>query len=77
MIKNVIESIRKDDLLHAFCCMILIKILSILLPFWVAISLTVITAILKEVLWDKILKHGTPEWRDVVSDIIGIIIGVI
>lgn len=77
MIKNVIEKIRKDDLLHLVCCIVLVKFLSFLLPLWVAATLTIIVAILKEVLWDKILKHGTPEWRDLVSDIIGIIIGVI
>lgn len=77
MIKNVIEKIRKDDLLHLVCSIVLVKFLSFLLPLWVAATLTIIVAILKEVLWDKILKHGTPEWRDLVSDIIGIIIGAI
>lgn len=76
MIKNVLNQIRKDDLLHILVSVIIMTVLKLLLPWWIAALLTILIGILKELIWDKWLKKGTPEWRDIVSDIIGIIIGV-
>lgn len=76
MIKNVLNQIRKDDLLHILFSVIIMTVLKLLLPWWIAAILTMFVDILKELIWDKWLKKGTPEWRDIVSDIIGIIIGV-
>lgn len=76
MIKNVLNQIRKDDLLHILFSVIIMTVLKLLLPWWIAAILTMFVGILKELIWDKWLKKGTPEWRDIVSDIIGIIIGV-
>ena len=76
MIKNVLNQIRKDDLLHILVSVIIMTVLKLLLPWWIAALITLLVGILKELIWDKWLKKGTPEWRDIVSDIIGIIIGV-
>lgn len=76
MIKNVLNQIRKDDLLHILFSVIIMTVLKLLLPWWIAALLTILIGILKELIWDKWLKKGTPEWRDLLSDIIGIIIGV-
>lgn len=76
MIKNVLNQIRKDDLLHILVSVIIMTVLKLLLPWWIAALLTILIGILKELIWDKWLKKGTPEWRDLMSDIIGIIIGV-
>lgn len=76
MIKNVLNQIRKDDLMHILVSVIIMTVLKLLLPWWIAALLTILIGILKELIWDKWLKKGTPEWRDIVSDIIGIIIGV-
>lgn len=72
----MIDKIRKDDLLHILVSVIIMTVLKLLLPWWIAALITLLVGILKEIVWDKILKKGTPEWRDIVSDIIGIIIGV-
>lgn len=73
----MIEKIRKDDLLHILFSVIVMTVLKLLLSWWIAALITLIVGILKELVWDKILKKGTPEWRDLVSDIIGILIGLI
>lgn len=72
----MIDKIRKDDLLHILFSVIIMTVLKLLLPCWIAAILTMLVGILKELIWDKWLKKGTPEWRDIASDIIGIIIGV-
>lgn len=72
----MIDKIRKDDLLHILFSVIVMTVLKLLLPCWIAALITLLVGILKELIWDKWLKKGTPEWRDLMSDIIGIIIGV-
>lgn len=74
--KNIINQIRKDDLLHILCSVIIMTVLNIILVWWIAALITLVVGILKELIWDMLLKKGTPEWRDLLSDIIGIIIGV-
>lgn len=71
----MLSQIRKDDLLHILCSVIIMTVLGLLLPWWIAALVTLAVGILKELIWDKILKKGTPEWRDLLNDIIGIIIG--
>lgn len=76
MFDKIFTNIRKDDLLHILFSVIIMTVLKLLLPWWIAALLTILIGILKELIWDKWLKKGTPEWRDLLSDIIGIIIGV-
>lgn len=76
MFDKIFTNIRKDDLLHILFSVIIMTVLKLLLPWWIAAILTMFVGILKELIWDKWLKKDTPEWRDIVSDIIGIIIGV-
>lgn len=49
-------------------------------PFWavvIAAAVTVVAGIAKELIWDYAMKQGTPDWRDVVADMAGMIIGLI
>lgn len=74
---HVLNQIRKDDLLHILFSVIIMTVLKLLLPWWIAALLTLLVGILKELIWDKWLKKGTPEWRDIISDFIGILIGIL
>lgn len=49
-------------------------------PFWtvaIAAAVTVVAGIAKDLIWDYAMKQGTPDWRDVVADMAGMIIGLI
>lgn len=74
--KNILDKIRKDDLLHIVCSIIIISSLKIFFPLWLSAIITFGVGILKELIWDKLLKKGTPDWRDIISDTIGIFIGI-
>lgn len=73
----MIENIRKDDLLHIICSIIITSIFNLFFVWWIAVIITFVIGILKELIWDRLLKKGTPEWRDILSDIIGILIGLL
>lgn len=77
MFDKIFTNIRKDDLLHILFSVIIMTVLKLLLPWWIAAILTMFVGILKELIWDKWLKKGTPEWRDIISDFIGILIGIL
>ena len=48
--------------------------------FWavtIAVAVTVVAGIAKELVGDYAMHKGTPDWRDVVADMAGMIIGII
>lgn len=77
MLNSLIEKIRKDDLLHIICNILLMKVFNLFIPLWLTIVIVVTIDLLKEFVWDKKLNRGTFEWRDLISDAIGIIIALI
>ena len=66
---------REDKLKHIVVSAIIMVALSLVLPKWVAAMITLTIGIGKEV-YDSTGK-GCAEWKDIVCDLIGIIIGVL
>ena len=69
-------SMNKDKLLHIVVSSAIMVILNLFLPTWVAALATLCVGIGKEI-YDKVTGKGCFEWMDIVSDCIGILIGVL
>ena len=69
-------NIGEDKLKHIVVSAIIAVALNLFLLWWVAAILTLCVGIGKEV-YDKVTGKGHPEWKDLVADIVGIIIGVL
>jgi hypothetical protein len=67
---------REDKLKHIVVSAIIMVALSLVLPKWIAAIITLSIGIGKEV-YDKVSKKGCAEWKDLVADCIGILIGVL
>lgn len=67
--------IGQDGLLHILCCIVLVSVINIVTPLWVAILATAAVAAGKEFVWDKLMRKGTSEKKDLLCDLAGIIIG--
>lgn len=67
---------REDKLKHIVVSAIIMVALSLVLPKWIAAIITLSIGIGKEV-YDKVSKKGWAEWKDIMCDIIGIIIGAL
>ena len=65
-----------DWMMHVILSSIIVTLLSLVLPKWVAAIITLTIGIGKEV-YDKVSKKGWAEWKDIICDIIGIIIGAL
>lgn len=75
MKEKILNYIGQDGLLHILCSIVLVRVIDIFFPLWVAIISTVVIGLAKELIWDKWLGKGTFDKKDLLCDLIGIIIG--
>ena len=64
-------------MLHIICCMVIMQLLGNFLPLWAAVLITAAIGLGKEFIWDRRLKKGTFEKRDLLADAVGIVLGLI
>ena len=77
MSKNkIFNLIGSDGMKHIILSAILTVVAKWLLPAWVAVGVVMAIGIAKEI-YDKVSEKGCCEWKDIMCDIIGIIIGVL
>lgn len=77
MIAKALQWFGTDGLAHIVCSAALCGLLSLMLPMWVSIVATAAVGIGKELVWDKWLGKGSPSWKDLLCDLIGIALGVL
>lgn len=75
MMGRLLKYFGQDGLAHILVSLVLYAVLAAFLPWWAAVLFTLAIGIVKELVWDKLLKKGTAEWRDIISDLVGIAMG--
>lgn len=68
--------LTEDKLKHIAVSAIIAVVLNLILPWWVAAILTLAIGVGKEV-YDKVTGKGHPEWKDLLADLVGILIGIL
>ena len=71
-----LNNISKDKWEHYAVALTLTRLFRILLPRWIA-GLVVLGISVGKELYDKFTHKGTPEWKDLLADVLGIIVGMI
>lgn len=75
--KRLLKSLLTEDKLkHIVVSAIICVALNLFLPWWVAGLITLAIGVGKEV-YDKVTGKGHPEWKDLLADLVGILIGVL
>lgn len=77
MMGRILGWFGTDGLAHVLASLVLCAVLGAFLPLWAAVIIALAVGIIKELVWDLWLKKGTAEWRDMVSDAVGILLGVL
>lgn len=77
MMGRLLKYFGQDGLLPILCSLVLCAVLGAFLPLWAAVLIALAIGIAKELVWDLWLEKGTAEWRDIVSDAVGILLGVL
>ena len=65
-----------DGMAHVILSALICAVLNLFLPWWVAGLITLAIGVGKE-LYDRISGKGCSEVKDIVCDIVGIIIGIL
>lgn len=76
-INKILNYIEQDGLLHIILSSLIAAILSLFLPIWIAAIITFAIGLAKELVYDLWLKKGTCELKDLICDVVGIIIGIL
>ncbi len=71
-----LSSMDEDKLKHIVVSAIICVALNLFMPWWVAALVTLCIGVGKEV-YDKVSGKGCAEWKDLVADLVGILIGVL
>lgn len=77
MMGRLLKYFGQDGLTHILVSLVLCAVLGAFLPLWAAVIIALAVGIIKELVWDLWLKKGTAEWRDMVSDAVGVLLGVL
>ena len=75
MMARLLKRLGTDGLLHIVVSAALSAVLSLLVPRWVAAAVTLAVGVAKEVR-DKVSGRGCAEWKDLLCDVAGVVIGV-
>lgn len=73
---RIFNLIGSDGMKHIILSAILTVVAKWLLPVWVAVGVVMAIGIAKEI-YDKLSEKGCCEWKDIMCDLIGIVIGVL
>lgn len=65
-----------DGMMHFIVSSVISTLLKVLVGVFPSIVITLTIGIAKEV-YDRISKKGSAEWKDVVCDILGMLVGVL
>lgn len=75
MIGRILSWFGTDGLAHIIVSAVLLLILQVIFPWDISVLVTLFIGITKEMIYDKWMKNGTPQWKDIICDIVGIVIG--
>lgn len=75
MVSKILNYIGLDGMAHIIVSAVLLLALQMFLPWYVSVPVTLLIGVAKEVIYDKWMRKGTPQWKDIICDIVGIAIG--
>lgn len=64
-----------DGLKHVIASNLIVVLINVFLPLWIAVVIAATAGIGKEVVWDKLWGKGTFDKKDLISNLVGIAIG--
>ena len=76
MIGRILGWFGQDGLAHVLASLVLCAVLGAFMPLWAAVLVTLAVGVAKELVWDMWMKKGTAEWRDIIADAVGVLLGV-
>lgn len=81
-IRAVIDNIcmnhmKIDGTEHLIAGILIVSVLQWILSVWIAVAITLVILVAKELVYDKWLGQGVAEWRDVFWGMVGLLLGIL
>lgn len=77
MINKFFDYFKIDGCKHIIISAILVIVLKLFMSNLAAVTIVLLIGVVKEFIYDKYLGKGYCEKKDIIADIVGIIIGVL
>lgn len=71
-----LTNLRVDGMEHLIAGILVVSVSQWFLSAWTAIALTLFILVGKEIVYDKWLRQGVPEWRDIFWGAVGMVLGL-
>lgn len=71
-----LNNLRVDGMEHLIAGILVVSMAQWFFSVWTAIALTLFILVGKEIIYDKWLRQGVPEWRDVFWGAVGMVLGL-
>lgn len=71
------STMRQDGMKHFIVGIVLTCVLNLILPSMLVVPLVLIVLVGKELVYDDKMKQGTPELRDLLWGVAGLILGLL
>lgn len=66
-----------DGAEHLIAGILIVSVLQWILPVWIAVAVTIVILVAKELVYDKWLGQGVVEWRDIFWGMVGLLLGIL
>lgn len=77
MVEKILNYFEAEGLLAILFFALVVSIINVLFPLWLGISAAAIVYFAKAFVWGKWIRGVTPNSRDLVCLLVGIIIGIL
>lgn len=78
IIRKITNFLEPDKSLHIILSLIiLVGLFALTNSLFIATLLTILVGLFKEFIWDRAMKMGTYNVKDMYADLIGIVLGII
>lgn len=71
------ERLGVDGLLHVLACKLAVDACELFMPLWAAVCAAALCGLAKEFIWDKWMKKGTFDRKDLLADAAGAALGIL
>lgn len=75
MINKIFNYFGFDGLKHVIASNLIVVLINVFFPLWIAVVIAAVVGIGKEVVWDKLWGNGTFDKKDLIANSVGIVIG--
>lgn len=75
MINKIFNYFGFDGLKHVIASNLIVVLINVFSPLWIAVVIAAVVGIGKEVVWDKLWGKGTFDKKDLIANSVGIVIG--